>query len=308
MGYGIPITAGFIAGTQAKTADLDALAKTAREESQTGASRYIDTTPYGSQQWFVRDASSDEIPYRYGFEVSDYNAALTKPLQDVITPRVVPTNVDSVFNAIGTKEGVPLGSILKHDKLFEAYPELANIKVKQDDLLRDEGTPMYVFNSNPTEIFVNPDIYKYPPEEQARMLMHEIQHIIDLKEEKRGSLSSSESAISSAGKYSYDPEYKASLRAEAYHSSPLEQDAFLTMDRMKEIQTHKVPSTTQVMLEARRAKNFLFNTAELSDAELTAVATQLVKTGTAVVKDRKLNFSDFDTKTQYKLEEISRKQ
>ena len=176
-----------MAGVNARGADLNALEQ-AQEMKEKGES---DETIFRQTGWYVGadgewrfeiDDSGMETDTKWKFlrnpDARRYNELFeTAYLYDDATEaelqelQILEKNLKGV-----RKSPLYLNEIVKHDKLFESYPELRNVKVRfEADIGNREGT----YQNG--EIVLRAGL-KLEPEKLKRTLIHEIQHIIQEKE------------------------------------------------------------------------------------------------------------------------------
>ena len=155
------------AGEKAETASQFKL-KTAQRMLNAGMNKEIVRKTTG---WFKGDDG------KFRFEISDADAELIAPktFKDLSFSEKIKFNVD----------GVPLSKYLKHDKLFAAYPEFADINVKFTDSI---GNAAGAANTLRNELLLNDKFRDNIEDPEAResiesILLHEVQHFIQAKEE-----------------------------------------------------------------------------------------------------------------------------
>lgn len=177
------------AGRNAENADLDALHEAERYEMQnvdaetirqkTGWFRGAD----GKWRWEIddRDAETDT---KWGFlrnpDAKRYNELFEKAyLYDTATAedlnelQILDKNLKGV-----RKSPLYLDEIVRHDKLFEAYPALRDVKVRFE---ANTGGSEGAYHSGFNEIVLRAGL-KLEPEKLKDTLVHEIQHAIQSTE------------------------------------------------------------------------------------------------------------------------------
>lgn len=103
---------------------------------------------------------------KWKFEISDKDASLTKAWNDLTESKL-----------FGETHETTLGEIMKHDRLFEAYPDAKNIKVTKRKGLFDFGGLQGSFDEERNILNLTP----YAKDHLSTAL-HEIQHWIQAKE------------------------------------------------------------------------------------------------------------------------------
>lgn len=176
-----------MAGANARGADLNALeqAQEMKEKGEYDEDIFKQTGWYvgADGEWrFEIDDSGMETDTKWKFlrnpDARRYNELFeTAYLYDDATEaelrelQILEKNLKGV-----RKSPLYLNEIVKHDKLFESYPELRNVKVRfEADIGNREGT----YQNG--EIVLRAGL-KLEPEKLKRTLIHEIQHIIQEKE------------------------------------------------------------------------------------------------------------------------------
>ena len=149
------------AGEKALTADTNSLSQARTME----LNDYSDEEIYQKTGWF-KGADG-----KWRFEISDDEAIID-------------------LSNVANDTTVTLDSILQHDKLFAAYPELRNLSVMVDSNMKD-GDAAASFQRGVWDeeygwlgrrISINPDILYRKDIDLKSTLMHEIQHVIQRKE------------------------------------------------------------------------------------------------------------------------------
>lgn len=149
------------AGENALTADTNSLSQARTME----LNDYSDEEIYQETGWF-KGADG-----KWRFEISDDEAVVD--LSNVVNDTTV-----------------ALDSILQHDKLFAAYPELRNLSVMVDSSMKDgaagasfqQGVWDEEYGWLGQRISINPDILYRKDIDLKSILMHEIQHALQRKE------------------------------------------------------------------------------------------------------------------------------
>ena len=176
-----------MAGANARGADLNALeqAQEMKEKGESDETIFRQTGWYAGAdgEWrFEIDDSGMETDTKWKFlrnpDARRYNELFeTAYLYDDATEaelqelQILEKNLKGV-----RKSPLYLNEIVKHDKLFESYPELRNVKVRfEADIGNREGT----YQNG--EIVLRAGL-KLEPEKLKRTLIHEIQHIIQEQE------------------------------------------------------------------------------------------------------------------------------
>lgn len=177
------------AGRNAENADLDALHEAERYEMQgvdaetirqkTGWFRGAD----GKWRWEIDD-SDTETDTKWGFlrnpDAKRYNELFEKAyLYDTATAedlnelRILDKNLKGV-----RKSPLYLDEIVRHDKLFEAYPALRDVKVRFEV---NTGNKEGSYHPEENEFVLRTGL-KLEPEKLKNTLFHEIQHAIQERE------------------------------------------------------------------------------------------------------------------------------
>lgn len=176
-----------MAGANARGADLNALeqAQEMKEKGESDETIFRQTGWYagadGEWRFEIDDSgmatdtkwkflrNPDARRYNELFETAYlYDDATEAELQEL---QILEKNLKGV-----RKSPLYLDEIVKHDKLFESYPELRNVKVRfEADIGNREGT----YKNG--EIVLRAGL-KLEPEKLKRTLIHEIQHIIQEQE------------------------------------------------------------------------------------------------------------------------------
>lgn len=177
------------AGRNAENADLDALHEAERYEMQnvdaetirqkTGWFRGAD----GKWRWEIDDSDA-ETDTKWGFlrnpDAKRYNELFEKAyLYDTATAedlnelQILDKNLKGV-----RKSPLYLDEIVRHDKLFEAYPALRDVKVRFE---ANTGGSEGAYHSGFNEIVLRAGL-KLEPEKLKDTLVHEIQHAIQSAE------------------------------------------------------------------------------------------------------------------------------
>lgn len=86
--------------------------------------------------------------------------------------------IDPTTGKLATVEYGQLGDVLKHDRLYEAYPEAKNIRVVMSPI---SGTTQGYYASGRNTIVIS-DKFRTDPEGAKSTLLHEVQHWIQDKE------------------------------------------------------------------------------------------------------------------------------
>lgn len=176
-----------MAGANARGADLNALeqAQEMKEKGESDETIFRQTGWYAGAdgEWrFEIDDSGMETDTKWKFlrnpDARRYNELFeTAYLYDDATEaelqelQILEKDLKGV-----RKSPLYLNEIVKHDKLFESYPELRNVKVRfEADIGNREGT----YQNG--EIVLRAGL-KLEPEKLKRTLIHEIQHIIQEQE------------------------------------------------------------------------------------------------------------------------------
>lgn len=149
------------AGEKALTADTNSLSQARTME----LNDYSDEEIYKETGWF---RGKDN---KWRFEISDDEAVFD-------------------LSNVANDTTVTLDSILQHDKLFAAYPELRNLSVMVDSNMKDGDTAASFQRGVWDEeygwlgqrISINPDILYRKDIDLKSILMHEIQHALQRKE------------------------------------------------------------------------------------------------------------------------------
>lgn len=177
------------AGRDARNADLDALHEAERYEMQgvdaetirqkTGWFRGAD----GKWRWEIDDSGA-ETDTKWNFlrnpDAKRYNELFEKAyLYDTATAedlnelQILDKNLKGV-----RKSPLYLDEIVKHDKLFEAYPALRDVKVRFE---ANTGNVEGAYHDGSNEIVLRAGL-KLKPEKLKDTLIHEIQHAIQSTE------------------------------------------------------------------------------------------------------------------------------
>lgn len=149
----LPGSVGMFAGVRSPAADLSKL-EIAKKMWDQGASprEVIDQT-----KWFK---GPDE---QWRFEIPDAVATInTSELEN--------------FKNMGPNMGKPLGALLSHPELYEAYPGLKNTLVKKTT---SDANVYGAYDSKNNLIALNP---RFPLEDQLSTALHEIQHAVQQHE------------------------------------------------------------------------------------------------------------------------------
>jgi hypothetical protein len=181
------------AGRDARNADLEALHEAERYEMQnvdaetirqkTGWFRGAD----GKWRWEIDDSDA-ETDTKWGFlrnpDAKRYNELFEKAyLYDTATAedlnelQILDKNLKGV-----RKSPLYLDEIVRHDKLFEAYPALRDVKVRFE---ANTGGSEGAYHSGFNEIVLRAGL-KLEPEKLKDTLVHEIQHAIQSTESFSG--------------------------------------------------------------------------------------------------------------------------
>lgn len=177
------------AGRNAENADLDALHEAERYEMQgvdaetirqkTGWFRGAD----GKWRWEIDD-SGTETDTKWNFlrnpDAKRYNELFEKAylydtatVEDLNELQILDKNLKGV-----RKSPLYLDEIVKHDKLFEAYPALRDVKVRFE---ANTGNVEGAYHDGSNEIVLRAGL-KLEPERLKDTLIHEIQHAIQSTE------------------------------------------------------------------------------------------------------------------------------
>lgn len=177
------------AGRDARNADLEALHEAERYETQnveaetirqkTGWFRGAD----GKWRWEIDD-SDTETDTKWGFlrnpDAKRYNELFEKAyLYDTATAedlnelQILDKNLKGV-----RKSPLYLDEIVRHDKLFEAYPTLRDVKVRFES---NTGNKEGSYHPEENEFVLRTGL-KLEPEKLKNTLIHEIQHAIQEQE------------------------------------------------------------------------------------------------------------------------------
>ncbi len=111
------------------------------------------------------------------FEIPDYNAVLKanpKEGKEFLVPEGALGNKNEFSMTTG---GDKLGDILDHPILFKAYPELKNVKIVHDPKLND-----FMGYQRGDAIVLGSEILNKSNKEVTSVLLHEIQHWIQIRE------------------------------------------------------------------------------------------------------------------------------
>lgn len=160
------------AGEKAKTADIGALAhakKMEQEEKLVGTSdKDIETLTHGMTGW-SRGADG-----KWRFEINDAASRL-KP--EALDPK------SEIGKALRSDKSVPVGQIMDHPALFEAYPHLAkDIHVKVEPKLPADAGAMYDPDTKTILFHELSDYDKTGDESVHSIILHELQHDIQYSE------------------------------------------------------------------------------------------------------------------------------
>lgn len=177
------------AGRNAENADLDALHEAERYEMQgvdaetirqkTGWFRGAD----GKWRWEIDDSSA-ETDTKWGFlrnpDAKRYNELFEKAYlydsataEDLNELQILDKNLKGV-----RKSPLYLDEIVRHDKLFEAYPALRDVKVRFE---ANTGNKEGSYHPEENEFVLRTGL-KLEPEKLKNTLIHEIQHAIQERE------------------------------------------------------------------------------------------------------------------------------
>lgn len=114
---------------------------------------------------------------RFMWEISDNKARLLSP--DERTQR----SFEMMMAGKGEDTFDTLGGLLKHDELFDNYPDLANVRVKEDASLKGTNTRAG-YNHKTDTILVNPDVIRSGDQDDLmQSILHETQHAIQWRED-----------------------------------------------------------------------------------------------------------------------------
>lgn len=177
------------AGRDARNADLEALHEAERYEMQgVGAETIRQKTGWfrgadGKWRWEIDDSGA-ETDTKWGFlrnpDAKRYNELFEKVyLNDTATAedlnelQILDKNLKGV-----RKSPLYLDEIVRHDKLFEAYPALRDVKVRFE---ANTGNKEGSYHPEENEFVLRTGL-KLEPEKLKNTLIHEIQHAIQEQE------------------------------------------------------------------------------------------------------------------------------
>ena len=115
---------------------------------------------------------------KWRFEISDKDATIDKRTFNILK------DTDKEYNFV-------IGDLLKHEKLYEAYPEFEYINIVVDPSLKGTGTKASLRSvsygdDNPANLWhkiaISPDAFSLPESEVKSILLHEVQHAIQRRE------------------------------------------------------------------------------------------------------------------------------
>ena len=161
-------TLGMFAGERANTASVDKRI-TAKSMEAEGKDPELARKETG---WF-RGADQN-----WKFEIDDYESGIV--LREFLESNGLKDLSETDF--------VLLKDVFDHPELFKAYPEIANIKVKEIDRFAKMRGALGYYNPNENVIGINTSFYKTSkniPEEEEKLrstLLHELQHYIQTAE------------------------------------------------------------------------------------------------------------------------------
>lgn len=160
--------AGIFAGPKAKSADLKMLKK-AEEVLAAGA------TP--EKTWFATGWGKAPWDQKMRFEIPDQASKFTKDFTQFTD--AFPSYDALDFMRSGVKKG-SLSDIFQHEKLYEAYPELASMEIRT--------IPKSIAGNTKAEYGMTPEgdyiglRENLDPIEARRSLIHELQHVVQRNE------------------------------------------------------------------------------------------------------------------------------
>jgi len=147
------------AGVNAETANHSGLAEAVKMESSKNR-RYSPQEIFEKTGWYKGSEG------KWRFEIDDSQATLTQ------------IALNNLYNPDNTNDGLVLGDVLNHEKLYEAYPDIAGLSIDFDyrgDARGSASLSKGVININLAKIDGDSD-------ELLSVLVHEIQHMIQGKE------------------------------------------------------------------------------------------------------------------------------
>jgi hypothetical protein len=154
------------AGEKAKTGDKGALAyaKKIESEEQPKSAKEMEALTHGMTGW-SRGADS-----KWRFEINDKDSRLKPGAMDL--------------RGLHSEKGVPLGDVLDHPALYEAYPKIANdVHVKVEPRMPAEAGAMFDPETN-TMMFHDLSMYPKTGDHSVQsILLHEAQHYIQREED-----------------------------------------------------------------------------------------------------------------------------
>ncbi len=172
------------AGSHAKTADKNKLSEAQTLESQTASNETIRQ----KTGWFKG------MDNKWRFEINDSQANIKF---DESTSSDKTEWLDWIDEAKDRVTGVPLSRVLEHDSLFQAYPELNYVRVKVDSSI-NRLEAHYSPGEGKYGTITLPDVFNLPTDQQDRLinvLLHEVQHVIQEREDFARGGSSSDMAL-----------------------------------------------------------------------------------------------------------------
>jgi hypothetical protein len=161
------------AGPQSQTADIHALAR-AKDMIEAGA----DVEQVRRETGWFRGADG-----KWRYEISDKDASIDDAVRQEILP---PSDKGaealsewwSDYENLFAEDGIPLGDILEHDRLYAAYPDLRLIPIKLDNGLTAWGQ----VDGYGAEMTLNPARIKSEGGDLLSTILHEVQHLIQRRE------------------------------------------------------------------------------------------------------------------------------
>lgn len=138
---------------------------------------------FTNSTWSMSDDSNE----KYKFSLGDLilgNFEETIPTNEVLKSKYVASFINNNRVKVKTKDKLflesTIGQVIKHDKLFKAYPHLKNIKIKLENTENENTYGEY--NPITNTISLNPNAFKdkdLTSDRVLQTLLHEIQHHID---------------------------------------------------------------------------------------------------------------------------------
>ena len=282
---GIPSFNSIIAGPTAVNANLQT--QPSLIDVMRGRYTHISDVPYGSEQWFVLN---ENLPGRkqFGYEISDRSAEL------------IPSENFSAFklNNTGQQLEANLDSVIKHDALFQAYPELKTLKTVLDPSLSGSTIDAY-YNPQRNTISIDPALFAKGDETKAlSIILHEAQHAIDNKEGRLGT--GNGSGVYQQGRDVFDPATGLTQLEHVrdnYYLDPSEQNAYATQNRFLATQDGRIPDMGYPQLKSQRILTML-QTQASSTEEIRDIAKKLVNGETVTFNNVTFSMKDFDSYAQ----------